>query len=544
MKSPVRELSQLLRGEVTAAEKTRQFFSTDGSIFQVMPQLVIYPRHETDVVSTVKYLNWQNQEGNKIAVTARGKGTDQAGGALGNGAMLVFPAHMKGLVNITKSTVTVQPGMIYSHLQGILHSHHRFLPPYPASIDFCTLGGAVANNAAGEKTLKYGATRNWVQSLKVVLSNGDVIRTGRLNKKELQQKKSQPDFEGHIYREVDKLLIENKELLDASKLTVSKNSTGYDLWDIKKPDGSFDLGQLFIGSQGTLGVVTEITFYTAEYNPRTTLLVAHFDDLSKAEEAVTHILSLKPSAAEMVDYHTLEFMREHKPEMLKGIDAENLPKLILLVEFDDLNAKDRTKKAKNAFRVLEHYAKNVKVSQDPEEQDHLWRIRRGAAAVVWTHPGAKKALPIIEDGIVPLANMSEYLHKSYSLFKKYNVKIATWGHAGNANMHMQPFLDLSNMRDRAKVFELTDDYYKMVIKLHGSTSAEHNDGILRGPYLKAMFGAKVYGLFEEIKTLFDPLNFLNPGVKLGVTKEDAMIKMRKEYSMDQLYEHLPSNYNH
>jgi FAD/FMN-containing dehydrogenase len=140
--------------------------------------------------------------------------------------------------------------------------------------------------------------------------------------------------------------------------------------------------------------------------------------------------------------------------------------------------------------------------------------------------------------------MTQYLEGAYALFEKYGVKIATWGHAGNANLHIQPFLDLSNMRDRAKIFELTDDYYKLVIKLGGSITAEHNDGIMRGPYLKDMFGSKVYSLFEEVKALFDPLGFLNPGVKLGVTKEDAMVKMRKEYSMNQLFEHLPGNYNH
>ena len=544
MNSLLQNLKSQISGEVTTSESARKYFSTDGSIFEVVPKIIIYPKHETDVVNTIKYLNWASQEGIKIPITARGKGTDQAGGALGNGAVLVFPVHMKALKDITKTTVTVQPGMIYSHLQGILHSHWRFLPPYPASIDFCSVGGAVANNAAGEKTLKYGATRNWVKSLRVVLSNGDVITTRRLNKKELKQKLNQPDYEGHLYRELNNIIDSNKELLIDRKLKVSKNSSGYDLWDVKHPDGSFDLSQLFIGSQGTLGIVTEITFYTRAYHTNSSLLVAYFDDTQKAEEAVKQLLPLSPSAAEMVDYHTLEFMRDNKPELLHGIENDNLPRLILLIEFDDEKESVRKKKTKNAWRILAQYTTSIRSATTPREQDEMWRIRRGAAAVIWTHPGAKKALPIIEDGIVPINNMSIYLNQAYSLFDKYNVKIATWGHAGNANMHMQPFLDLSNMRDRGKVFNITDDYYKMVMKLGGSTSAEHNDGILRGPYLKDLFGAKVYHLFEEVKTLFDPLNILNPGVKMNVSKQDAMIKMRREYSMRHLYEHLPSTYNH
>lgn len=544
MKSLIHDLSVQLSGQVTASKEARDFFSTDGSIFKVTPQIVIYPRHEDDVVKTVKYLNWQTQEGRKISLTARGKGTGQEGGSLGDGVILVFPAVMKGLKDITANTVTVEPGMIYSHLQGILHSHWRFLPPYPASMDYCTVGGAVANNSSGEKTLKYGATRNWVKSLKVVLSNGDVIITKRLNKKELKKKQAQSDFEGHLYRTIDALLIKNSDTIHHSRPKVSKNSSGYDLWDVKGSDGSFDLGQLIVGSQGTLGVVTEITFHTAAFNPQNNLVVAHFDDLQKSEDAVRKILPLGPSALEMVDYHTLDFVRKNKPEMLKGINIDDMPKLILLAEFDDLKPKDRIKKAKKTTKILAEYTSIIENTDNLTEQDKLWQIRRGAAALIWTQQGAKKALPIIEDGVVPVEKMTQYLEGAYALFEKYGVKIATWGHAGNANLHIQPFLDLSNMRDRAKIFELTDDYYKLVIKLGGSITAEHNDGIMRGPYLKDMFGSKVYSLFEEVKALFDPLGFLNPGVKLGVTKEDAMVKMRKEYSMNQLFEHLPGNYNH
>jgi len=544
MKSIVQDLNAQLIGHVIASQEAKEFFSTDGSIFKVMPKIVIYPHNQDDVVNTIKYFNWQAQEGKKMSLTARGKGSGQEGGSLGDGAVLVFPAAMKGLKDITANTVTVQPGMIYSHLQSILHSHWRFLPPYPASIDYCTVGGAVANNSSGEKTLKYGATRNWVKSLKVILSNGDVIETKRLNKKELKKKQSQSDFEGHLYRTIDQLLIKNHAALGNSKPKVSKNSSGYDLWDVKGSDGSFDLGQLIIGSQGTLAIVSEITFHTAAFNPQNNLLVAHFDDLKKSEEAVRKLLPLGPSALEMVDHHTLDFVRNNKPEMLRGIDIDDMPKLILLVEFDDIKQKDRNKKAKKAAKILAEYTKIVENTDQAHEQDKLWRIRRSAAALIWTQQGAKKALPIIEDGVVPVEKMTEYLESAYALFDKYGVKIATWGHAGNANLHIQPFLDLGNMRDRAKIFELTDEYYKLVIKLGGSITAEHNDGIMRGPYLKDMFGSKVYSLFEEIKALFDPLNFLNPGVKLGVTKQDAMVKMRKEYSMNQLFEHLPENYNH
>ena len=545
MKTSIKDLASQLSGEVTTSEGARKYFATDGSIFTVKPQIVVYPRNETDVVNTVKFLNWNAIEGQKLNLTARGKGTDQGGGALGDGVMLVMPAHMKALKHIDKESVTVQPGMIYAHLQGILHSHWQFLPPYPASIDFCTLGGAVANNAAGEKTIKYGATRNWVKSMRVVLSNGDVIVTSRLNKKELKKKKAQSDFEGHLYREIDKLIEDNQTLLNTKKLHVSKNAAGYDLWDVKRKDGSFDLGQLIIGSQGTLGVVTEITFYTHTYSPKATLLAGYFDSIHKAQEAVQQLLPLEPSALEIVDHHLLEFLQKNKPEQLNGLlPGGEIPKIILLCEFDDTKAKQQSKKAKSATRIFDHYATSQRLAVDKEQEDQLWKIRRGAAAVIWTVDGPKKALPIIEDGAVPVAKLGELLKEADALFAKYKVEVAIWGHAGNGHLHIQPFLDLANLRDRSKLFALTDAFYKLIIKLGGTTCGEHNDGIMRGPYLKSLYGAPIYNLFEEVKDLFDPNDFLNNQVKIGVTHQDAVTKLRREYSMRHLYDHLPANYNH
>ena len=544
MKKFLKDLSSQLSGEVSTAESTRKYFSTDGSVFTTTPEVIIYPRNEVDVVNTVKFLYWRAQEGDPVALTARGKGTDQGGGALGSGVMLVFPAHMKKLKSITRDSITVEPGMIYSNLQQVLHSHGRFLPPYPASIDFCSVGGAVANNAAGEKTIKYGATRKWVSSLKVVLCNGDVIQTRRMNKKELKRKQQQQDMEGHLYREVDKLITDNWKLLNDHKLKVSKNSAGYDLWDVKRSDGSFDLCQLIIGSQGTLGVVTEITFGTAPYNPKTTLLAGYFESIHKAQEAVQQIMPLGPSALEVVDHHLLEFLQKNKPEQLVGLVDEPFPKIILLCEFDDLKPKIQSKKVKRVQSIFNNFAHDQRIAVDQAQEDQLWRVRRGAAAVIWTIDSPKKALPIIEDGAVPVAKLGELLADADKLFAKYKVEVAIWGHAGDGHLHIQPFLDLANLRDRSKLFSLTDDFYKLIIKLGGTTCGEHNDGIMRAPYLKDLYGAKVYKLFEDVKQLFDPLGFLNPGVKLHVTREEAMMKLRREYSMKHLHDQLPASYNH
>ncbi len=536
-------LQEHLRGEVITSSDAREYFSTDGSVFKVMPDIIAYPRGENDVRKAARF-TWQLAERGKILpITARGKGTDQGGGALGTGLMLVFPAHMNKILELDgkTGTVTVEPGVIYGKLQQTLHTHSRFLPPFPSSIDFSTIGGAVANNAGGEKTVKYGSTREYVRGLRLVLANGEVIETKRLSKRELNKKLGLQSFEGELYRTIDTLIEENKQVIENNVLAVTKNSAGYAIGEVKQKNGSFDLTPIIVGSQGTLGIVTEITLDTEFHNPNETLIVAKFDDLQVAEQAVLEFRGLPemPSAIEMVDENLLNFLHEHNPNQLKGIIDPPFSKLVMLVQFD--NASDRTQKrmAKKVQKILNKYQVPYQLENDPEKQDDLWKIRHSAAAVISHSEGNTKALPIIEDGIVPVEKFQQYIDRVYEIFKKYGLRAALWGHAGNANLHMQPFLDLSQVGDRQKVFKIIEEYYTMVIELGGSTSGEHSDGRLRAPYLEKLYGRELYSIFQKVKKAFDPYNTLNPGVKMDVTLEDVKPLLRDEYSMDHLHDHLP-----
>jgi FAD/FMN-containing dehydrogenase len=279
--------------------------------------------------------------------------------------------------------------------------------------------------------------------------------------------------------------------------------------------------------------------YHVPYNKNTTLLVGYFDSVKKLQEAVVEIAPLNPSAQELVDDKVIEFVMEKQPSVIEGLLPEQMPKVVLLVEFDDEKGKVQAKKSKQAQKILQKFSYEMKVSNNKLEQDKLWKIRRQAAAVIWMQQGPKKALPIIEDGIVPLDKFDEFVEKAYKLLDKYKVKDAVWGHAGNGHLHIQPFLDLSNIRDRHKIYALSDEFYKMVLSLGGSISGEHNDGIMRGSYLRQMYGGEMYDLFKQVKKMFDPYNLLNPRSKLGATKEYGQVHLRKEYSMKHLLEHMP-----
>ncbi|HEU5186912.1 MAG TPA: FAD-binding oxidoreductase [Candidatus Saccharimonadales bacterium] len=536
-------LQEHIVGEVLAARDVRKYFSTDGGVFEVMPSLVVYPKNTQDVRKVARF-SWQLAEkGHVLPITARGRGSDQGGAAIGKGVVMVFPAHMNRLMELDpkRRLARVQPGMNFRAFQESMHSHGLFLPPYPSSIDYATLGGAIANNTAGEKTVKYGAMRQYVDNLEVVLANGEVMQTGRINKKELEKRKGYTSFEGEIYRQIDGIITDNWELIQqhAAAPHVSKNAAGYALGQVKTKDGSFDLTPLFVGSQGTLGVVTEAILRLEPYSPKTTLFKINLADLEQAAGVVQNIMQLQPSALEMVDSNLLEFLAKVSPNRLKGLVDPPYPSLVLLAEFDDVSERHQFKKAKKVEKWLTQQQVQFVATQDYEEQQRLWAIRHSAAAVIWHVEGNKKALPIIEDGVVPREKFGEFVKAVYALFEKHGLQVAIWGHAGDANLHLQPFLDLSTLGDRQKVFKIMEDYYSMVLAMGGSTCGEHNDGRLRAPFLPRVYGPEMYEVFRQVKHAFDPYNILNPGVKIDVTLKDLVPILRHEYSMEHLADHLP-----
>jgi FAD/FMN-containing dehydrogenase len=536
-------LQEHLIGEVIVGDDARKYFSTDGSIFQLMPSIIAYPRNENDVRKTLRF-TWQLAErGRVIPVTARGAGSDQSGAALGKGIVLVFPAHMNKILELdTKAgTVSVEPGLNYAKLQQTLHTHGKFLPPFPASLEYSTLGGAVGNNSAGYKSVKYGPTQNYVGSLRVVVANGEVIETKRLSKRDLNKKMGMATFEGEIYRSLDALIEENDDLIKKLAISTPRNSAGYNLGDVKKKDGSFDLSPLFIGSQGTLGVVTEISLKTESYNPSTTLVVAFCNEINVLQELVNDIksLSISPSAIEVVDDKLLNYVNQSNPNQLRNIVQHPFPRFVLFVEFDDVSNKAQAKMAKKVAKMLEKRQLTFKVENDEAEVEQLWKLRQSVASVIAHGNENAKAVPIIDDAIVPSEKIGEFIKQVYALFEGYRMPVTMWGHIGDGNLHVQPLLDLSQIGDRQRVFRILDDYYGLVIEFGGSTSAQHNDGRLRGPYLEKLYGAEGYQLLKKVKTIFDPFNTLNSGVKIDVSLEDIKPLVRHDFSLQHLYSHMP-----
>ena len=534
-------LQEHLIGEVMTGNDARSYFSTDGSVLTVSPAIVVYPRNENDVRKTARF-TWQLAErGKVIPITARGSGTDQGGAAIGEGLLLVFPAHMNRILELDGKSgdIIIEPGSNFGKMQQTLFTHNRFVPAYPSSFEYSTIGGAVANNSNGPKSIKYGQIKEYVNGLRVVLANGEVLQTGRISKREVNKKLGLATFEGEIYRNLDTLIEENSQLIKS--ITTVPTSAGYGLAEVKKKDGSFDLTPLFVGGQGTLGIITEVSLQTEPHNPNSTLIEAHIHELDILTDVVRELRAMKekPSAIEMVNEHLLDFIHKNNPNQLKGTIQTPYPKILLLIEFD--NPADRTQKklAKKVSKILKSRHIDHKIEMDQSKIESMWRIRESAASFIAFADKNVRAVPIIEDGIVPTEKIGEFIKELYALLSRNNLPQVVWGSVGMGVVQTRPLLDLSQVGDRQRAAKLMEDYYSLVVSMGGSTTAGNNDGRLRAPYLPLVYGPAIYTLFEKVKQVFDPYGTLNPGVKVGVTTEETKALMRQEFDLNHFYDHLP-----
>ena len=524
-----------LSGEVLSDGVVRQQLAHDQSVIEITPKLAAYPYGVNDVRKITRF-TWQLAEkGHVLALTPRGGGTSKTGAALSDGAIISFPAHFNSILEVdTKQKLArVQPGLALSTFQETMKTHGLSFPIEPNPSSQTTIGGCVANNVAASKAVKYGDTRQWVDQLEVVLANGEVIQTGRVSKRELNKKKGLASLEGEIYRQLDGLLTDQAELiLNNLAGRASFSNSGYPLADIKRDDGSFDLTPLFVGSQGTLGIITEMILRLDNYKPQTTTMVVGCLAIADAKDALEAIIQAKPSRLEFVDQASLELAQaSHIASLNDFLDEENLlPAAMLFIEFDDhgRKAKHKAKKLAKALDKADGYT--ISYDDDFELQANWWQtLQQIHIALANEASGEHRALPIIEDASVPRDMFERYINATHDLAKKHHTNLAIWGSLGSGIMHARPQLDLKRLGDRQKVFKLAEGYYEMIAGLGGSVAAGYGEGRVRAAYLDKQYSQEVIELFKATKKIFDPYNMLNPGVKVGTDSKQLVDRLRDSY---------------
>ena len=532
------EIRKIFKGEIV--EKDIEVFGRDASIFEVKPAVVVKPQDVDDLKKLVKFVSENKLTNAGLYLTARAGGTDMSGGPLNDSIIIDF-ANFNKIIEVGGGYAITEPGVFYRDFEKATLAKGLLLPSYPASREICTVGGMAANNAGGEKSLSYGKTAKYIEELRVVLSDGEEYTLKSLTAQELEEKKNTLGLEGEIYRQTHQLLESNYDLIQNARPRVSKNSAGYALWDVWDRK-TFDLTKLFCGSQGTLGLITKIKFRLIEPHKFSKLLVMFLKDFKPLGDLVSTVLQYKPESFEAYDDNTLKLAVRFWPEMIRKMKGNALllglrflpemlmlltggmPKLVLIAELagDDEQAvikstQDLKKEIDAKFKVKSRIAK------DRTDAEKYWTIRRESFNLLRKHVQGKKTAPFIDDLIVRPEQLPEFLPRLNAIMEPYkNIVYTIAGHAGDANFHIIPLMNLSNERDRSSILEIAEKVYNLVIEYGGSITAEHNDGLMRTPYLEKMFGQKMIGLFEEIKKIFDPQNIFNPRKKVRGDMQFAM----------------------
>lgn len=535
------ELKTILKGEVEDSPDILKEYSRDASLFELKPRLVVFPKDTEDVKSLVRFVKKHPEE--NLSLTVRAGGTDMTGGPLTKSIVVDMARHFNSIFEIEKDAARVQPGVWYRDFEKEAAKQNLLLPSYPASKDICTLGGMVANNAGGEKSLSFGQTEDYVIELKMVLFDGEEHTIKPLSLKELNEKMALEGFEGEFYQKLFKLVEENKSLLASAKPKVSKNAAGYYLWNVWNGT-TFDLTKLFVGSQGTLGIITEITFKLVTPKKHSALLILFLYNFAPLAKLTQKLLKHKPESLESYDDHTLQFAITHIPDFVKLLKGNiitlafqfipefimflkgglKFPKLIVLAEFTGDSEEEIYKKAEAAKRDLTGFKMQMRIAKSDKEELKYMTVRRQSFNLLRHHAKGKRTASFIEDIIVPPETLPEFLPKLRYILAKYqkNLVYTIVGHVGNGNFHIIPLMDLRKEENRALIPFLMEQVHALVFEYGGSMTAEHNDGIIRTPFLEDMFGKKVVELFSQTKHVFDPQDIFNPGKKTKGDLEFAL----------------------
>lgn len=543
------ELTKIFKGDIDGSDAALDTYSHDASLFELRPQIVIFPKDAEDVKAAVSFVASKKEVIPELSITPRGRGTDMSGGAIGQSIVMDMSKYMTALREVGPETAHVQPGMMYKDFEAETLKQGALLPSYPASRELASVGGMVSNNSGGEKSLEFGKTDNFVTELKVVLSDGNEYLIKPLTREELNKKMDQGDFEGNLYRQTFELLDAHYDEIKAAAPNVTKDSTGYHLWNIwNKETGIFDLTKLFVGAQGTLGIVTDIKFRLVKKPLYSGTLVCYMRDIDTLGEVIPAVLAHKPATFECFDDNTLWLSFKFFFSFLSRLGLWNwiklalqlipdglvlvkgIPQLILLIEFTGDSVEEVQHKIHTARNDLKRFNFTYMEEDETEAKSRkFWLMRRESFNLLRSKVKDKHTAPFIDDFVVPTDRLTEFLPQLREIIKKYQLVATIAGHLGDGNFHVIPLMRIEDPKERAKLEPAMKEVNNLVIGYKGSVSGEHNDGLIRGPWLEQMYGPSVFGYMREMKALYDPQNIFNPKKKTDATWDFSFNHIREHF---------------
>ncbi len=555
------DLRARVSGDVQFDEYAQILYASDGSIYQARPAGVVCPEDVDDVQAAVRVA-----ADHEVPILPRGAGSSLAGQAVGPGCVVLdFTRYMDDIVDVSpdERRATVQPGVVQDHLDAALADHGIKFAPDPASSNRATVGGGIGNNSTGAHSVRYGITDAYTEELQVVLADGSLIHTREvvLDSPEYDELVEGDDLEAQIYREVRRLVEENAAEIEARYPTLKRSVSGYNLQKVisENDDGEevVNLSKLFVGAEGSLGVVVEATVSLVTKPDETAVALYCFDDLIDALRAVPEALEYPVSAVELMDDEVFRLARESDGYAEYAAPIPDGTAAALMLEWDDelvpaggvdgaggadrtggvdgaggadrtgavdgvdgadgvdggdqraafeaavADTNERFLEAGDAFEVIEAYT--------DDDQSRLWKLRKAAIPLLMSLEGDPKPYPFIEDATVPPEELAEYVGKFEDVLEDHGTTAAYFAHAGSGTLHIRPILNLKDADDIQAMHSITDDVTDLVLEHHGAFSGEHGDGMARTEFNPKMYGEQLWTAFKELKTAFDPEWLMHPG---------------------------------
>lgn len=543
----VDDLKKKMVGAVSADPRVRRRVSRDAGIFELVPDVVVEPQDIVDVEKLVSFVIKNKPSYPKLAITPRSAGTDMSGGAIGSSILIEMTPNFNKIIKLSGDILQVQPGVYLRDIDPLLDDNGLQLGCAPASRALCTIGGVVANNSGGEQSLRYGNANRSVKEISVVLADGKNHTFKPLSKHELNLKMAEQTYEGSLYKQLYELIEKNYDIIKNARPKVNKSSMGYNLWDVWDRDtGIFDMTQLFSGSQGTLGVITDIKVQAVPKQPHSGLLLVYLPSIKKLGDIITTVMKHKPATFEGFDDITFRlgiryfntFRKQlgnrgylkQQAHLMKSVAKfkGRLPNLLLMIEFDGQSQEEVLGKINQLHQDLKKYRVRMDIEGDAEGSAPFWQIRRAALALLRNQVKGRYAAPFIDDMAVPPKHVPKFIPELRKIIRKYKLPATIQGHFGDGNFHIIPLMDIAGTKDQAKLEPVMRELIPIVLKYGGTMAGEHNDGMVRGPWLPAVFGHEMYRVFKETKEIFDPYYIFNPFKKTDASWEFSMNHIRTQ----------------
>lgn len=507
-----RDLRRVLEGEVRFDRISRALYSTDASVYQIVPLGVVLPKTEADILATLRICADYG-----VPITARGGGTSQAGQAIGRGVQVDCSKHFNDILEINASErwVRVRPGCVLDELNRELKPLGLQFPLDISTSNRATIGGMIANNSSGTRSVVYGKTGDHVLELRVALANGEVITAGPLKAMDVETRCAASTREAECYRTLRRLVGEHADEINRRFPRILRRVGGYNLeaYLPNSEDRPFSLVPLLVGSEGTLAITLEAKLRLVPLPKARAVLVVQFADLLDALAATPAALAHQPSAVEVVDRHILDSTKIN-PEASRLRDfLDGDPGAILIIELSDDTPDElptRLKKLEEDLRAHNH-GTYFHAARDTAEQGRIWKLRKLALGLSMAEKGDAKAISFVEDTAVAPERLHDYIAEFLQVIERRGTRAGIYAHASVGCLHVRPVVDLKTEAGVKQFEAIAEDVAALVLKYGGALSGEHGDGLVRSPFQEKMYGRVIYEAFREIKQTFDPQGLLNPG---------------------------------